>query len=391
MDLTSLGRKYLRYRVSAIWRRFKDLGIPSQKYSDVTDQELDGIVLDVQRNIPNIGISMLQGYVSSRGITVQRNRVRESVLRLNPNRALTRWQQVISRRTYSVSGPNALWHIDGHHSLIRWRLVIHGSIDGFSRMVTFLSGSTNNKAEAVFQLFKRATNEFGIPSRVRSDKGGENIQVCHFMISVRGPGRRSHIAGSSVHNQRIEGLWRDVYRCVCCSLHEVFYYLEAQGVLDPTNDSDLFVLRCVFVPVLNNLLSMFARAWNHHPVRTERNWSPHKMWINAMIYPHRRNQMAVQDVLGNDVSSLDYGIDDSGPLPDQQTHTVDVPETLRPLSRSVHQSFLGNLQNVVNINEAVIEYFHARDHFHELLDANYSSLSSSFSHACILYLFIKIN
>ncbi len=122
---------------------------------------------------------------------MQRNRVRESVLRLNPNRALSRWQQVISRRTYSVPGPNALWHIDGHHSLIRWRFVIHGSIDGFSRMVTFLSGSTNNKAGTVFQLFRRSTNEFGIPSRVRSDKGGENIQVCHFMISVRGPGRRS--------------------------------------------------------------------------------------------------------------------------------------------------------------------------------------------------------
>ncbi len=42
---------------TTIWRRFKDLGIPSQKYSEVSDQELDGIVLDVQRNNPNIGIS----------------------------------------------------------------------------------------------------------------------------------------------------------------------------------------------------------------------------------------------------------------------------------------------------------------------------------------------
>ena len=33
---------------------------------------------------------------------------------------------------------NSLWHIDGHHSLIRWHVVVHGGIDGFSRMITYL-------------------------------------------------------------------------------------------------------------------------------------------------------------------------------------------------------------------------------------------------------------
>lgn len=77
-------------------------------------------------------------------------------------------------------------------------------------MITFLSSNTNNQSKTVFQLFRHATMEFGIPSRVRSDKGGENILVCHFMVAYRGPGRASHIAGSSVHNQHIERLWRDV-------------------------------------------------------------------------------------------------------------------------------------------------------------------------------------
>ena len=44
--------------------------------------------------------------------------------------------------------------------------------------------------------------------------------------------------------------------------------------------------------------------------------------------------------------SLNYGIDDSGPLPDQQTHTVDVPETLCLLALSVKQSFLDDLRSV---------------------------------------------
>ena len=75
----------------------------------------------------------------------------------------------IQRRTYSVAGPNALWHLDGNHKLIKWKLVIHGGVDGFSRMVTFLQCSGNNFSETVLDCFVKATQEYGIPSRVRTD------------------------------------------------------------------------------------------------------------------------------------------------------------------------------------------------------------------------------
>ncbi len=48
-------------------------------------------------------------------------------------------------------------------------------MDGYSRLIVFLHASTNNRAETVFNLFWRATQGFGVPSRVRSDKG---IDVC---------------------------------------------------------------------------------------------------------------------------------------------------------------------------------------------------------------------
>ncbi len=53
--------------------------------------------------------------------------------------------------------------------------MIHGGIDGFSRRIVYLHASDNNIANTVSELFRSAVSECGWPSRVRSDKGGENI------------------------------------------------------------------------------------------------------------------------------------------------------------------------------------------------------------------------
>jgi hypothetical protein len=89
-------------------------------------------------------------------------------------------------------------------------------------------------AETVLSCFLEAIQEYGIPSRVRTDHGGENVRVWEFMEEQRGPGRSSYIAGQSVHNSRIERLWRDVYRSVSSSYAALFYDLEHAGALDPT-------------------------------------------------------------------------------------------------------------------------------------------------------------
>ena len=146
------------------------------------------------------------------------------------------WQEVISRRTYSVPGPNSPWHIDGDHSLIRWCFC-------GSWMYNLLHCSTNNSSRTAFKLFEEAVSVFNVPSRVRSDRGGENILVCRYTVMYRGVGRGSHNVGSSVHNHRIEQLWWDVYRCVCTTYHTLLYSMEAMGILDPSSESDLFVLQ----------------------------------------------------------------------------------------------------------------------------------------------------
>ena len=81
---------------------------------------------------------MVWGQLKSLGINVPRRRVCESLLRANPNGVEARRRRTISHRSYNVISSNALWHIDGQHSLVRWRTVVHGGIDGYSRMIVYL-------------------------------------------------------------------------------------------------------------------------------------------------------------------------------------------------------------------------------------------------------------
>ena len=84
----------------------------------------------------------------------------------------------------------------------RWRFVVHGGVDGFSRLIVYLTIAGNNRARTVLQSFVSAVEHYGLPSRVCSNKGGENVSVAEFMIRNRGTERNSHITGRSVHNQR---------------------------------------------------------------------------------------------------------------------------------------------------------------------------------------------
>ena len=96
--------------------------------------------------------------------------------------------------------------LDRHHKLVRWRFVTHCGIDGYSRLVVFLQCSTNNRAATMLGHFLGAINQFGLPSRVRTDQGCENMQIAQYMLEHRGMERRSVLVGSSVNNQRIEQL-----------------------------------------------------------------------------------------------------------------------------------------------------------------------------------------
>ena len=113
----------------------------------------------------------------------------------------------------------------------------------------------------VYDLFLDAVEKYGLPSRIRCDQGRENIHSARHMLRHRGEQRRSVLVGSSVHNQRIERLWRDMHRCATSLFYRLFYYLEENDHLNPVSTTQVFAQHYVYKPRINQALKQFVAAW----------------------------------------------------------------------------------------------------------------------------------
>ena len=200
-----------------------------------------------------------------------------------------------------------------HYSII---FVYNAGIDGYSRLVTYLHCSSDNKAATVLDQFVKAIDTYGVPSRVRCDLGVENVDVGRWMLQNLGTDRSSIITGRSVHNQRIERLWRDVNRVVVRSYRNIFYYLESQNLLDPDNETHLYCLHRVFLPKINHTLQEFRSQYNHHPMRSEHNQSPYQIFIAGVIANRHSDYTGVRNLLDSNIDPVSYGVDEDGPSAD---------------------------------------------------------------------------
>ena len=118
-----------------LYRRLEEFNIPHNDYTPLSSSLLDEVIKSIKINFPNDGEVMLQAHLLRLGYKVTRASLRTSIHRVDHENALMSRSHVIKRRTYSVLHPNAIWHIDGNHKLIHFRLVIHAGVDGFSRAI----------------------------------------------------------------------------------------------------------------------------------------------------------------------------------------------------------------------------------------------------------------
>ena len=319
-----------------IYKAMREFGINHSSFSDISDDQLRDIVNTVKEHHPQAGEIMVQGHLRAQGVHVQRERLRSAIHQVDPVGAGSRRRPPIRQRVYSVPCPNYIWHIDGNHKLIRWRMVLHHAVDGFSRLVVFGMFSNNNRASTVFSLYQAAFRKYGRPFRVRTDHGGENVDIWHDMVSAWGENARSVVVRSSVHNQRIKRHNRATNEQLIAVFKEEFYELERQGILDPLNDTDLFCLHYVYLPRINKRLTEFIDDHNNHNVSTEGYNSPAQLfWVNLHLTAFQGGTAADAAWRGVNVSDL---------MSSQSLPHVQVPDMPNPLDDG---SFL-QLQRVVD-------------------------------------------
>ena len=132
---------------------------------EIGDEELDWCLSIVMQDFPTFGRQLATASLRANGVMVSESRVRDSLTRISGVPGTFGGRRVHHRR-YQVAGANSLWHHDGQHGiwsphspsthntytstgLIRWKIVIHGFIDGKSRLVVGIQAHDNNRTDTV--------------------------------------------------------------------------------------------------------------------------------------------------------------------------------------------------------------------------------------------------
>ena len=107
--------------------------------------------------------------------------------------------KAIRRGVYHAPHANDVWHIDGNQKLMKWHFVVHGGIPAFTSHY-IPEVPHNNHAETVLSTFQLGVNRYGLPKKLCSYHGGENINVWRYIMTAHGH-HQCVIVGSFTHDE----------------------------------------------------------------------------------------------------------------------------------------------------------------------------------------------
>lgn len=164
--------------------------------------------------------------------------------------------------------------------------------------------------------------------------GIENYEVARFMLNRRGLNRGSMITGRSVHNQRIERLWRDVNIKVVRNFKSLFMSMQDDEILNPLNEIDLFCLHFIFLPRINRAIEEFVLQYNNHPISSCQNQTPVQLFHQGIFQMYNASLTGIESVFEQSEQWEFFGIDADGDPPTcEDDGEVHVPHTPHPLTR----------------------------------------------------------
>ena len=106
---------------ATVRRRLQEFGLSSRNFTNISDEALDRIVAELKEHFQQSGYRVIRGILQAKGYHIAERRVMECLRRIDLQGVIMRslQLQIIHRRSYKVYGPNALWHVDTNHKLIR--------------------------------------------------------------------------------------------------------------------------------------------------------------------------------------------------------------------------------------------------------------------------------
>jgi len=110
-----------------------------------------------------------------------------------------------------------------------------------------------------------------------------SLAVDHVFGSRTSTSYLNSPCGTSVHNQRIERLWRDLNRTLIRFFRLIFIHLEEEYGFDIDDTVHLYCLHYVYMARINRAFRRFTETWNNHSIRTEHNRTPLQLWQVGMI------------------------------------------------------------------------------------------------------------